>query len=75
MKTAKEVFEKVNGFSLIGDNESITLTKRNIFEAMEEYKNQERICKCKNPKVLGDFNSCADARCDECYGYITPLKP
>ncbi len=42
--------------------------------AMEEYKNQEKICKCEDPKILGDFNSCADARCDKCYGYITPLK-
>lgn len=53
MKTAKEVFEKVNGFSLIGDNETICLTKRNIFKAMEEYVEQfkydfSQACRCKD---------------------------
>lgn len=40
MKSAEQVFSKVNGFSAIGDNVSITLTKRNIYEAMETYASQ-----------------------------------
>lgn len=69
-KTAEEIFGKVNGFSLIGDNETISLTKRNIFEAMEEYANQFKYdysmeCKC------GDSSPGETWCCNHC-GLPTP---
>ena len=43
MKTPEQVFQEVCGFGAIADNVSISLTKRDIYPAMERYAHQKRI--------------------------------
>jgi hypothetical protein len=42
MKTAEQVFQEVCGFGLIDNNVSITLTKTDIYRAMEQYAAQKQ---------------------------------
>jgi hypothetical protein len=70
MKTKEEIFQKVCGFGFIGENESITLTKELIYEAMEEYKQQEtkEVCKCE-PHCYYTWEM-EENKCQDCGGWI-----
>lgn len=62
MRSAEEIFSKVNGFSLIENNVNISLTKNDIYRAMKEYamqyiKGKDCII-CKNNHKDKDIDPC-----------------
>lgn len=77
MKTAEQIFQEQNGFGVIGNNVSITLTKNDIYRAMEKYADQLR--KPAVIKSVCDHEYITDANwksltCRKCNDRIQPKQ-
>lgn len=57
--TAEEIFQHENGFGAIPDNVNITLTKRDIYRAMEAYASQQR-----TEGIREGFEAARDVLCE-----------